>query len=439
MTVSGNNVYIVWQDYNTTSGMEHVMLSVSNDGGMTFSDPYVLGNGFLLSMSGGYSGPVVSRTGRHIAADGDNLYAIWLDTDSDSRLYHLVFRASDDGAESFGDPIVLARAGYDEIHSAALSATGSNVHVSWVNGTRRGADSPVPLEHSLIARSSHDAGESFENEQIVHTAHQELTIIPDMAATEDSLYLVWTQDNDLMFSKSEDAGTTFSTPLTISTNRKLAEGTPERYIFQFYPFITTFESGVGANDHGTMIAWLDKEAGNDKQYLSSVMSLDSGDTFRPIERFGFYGPLPPIHDTIAVGNDGTIHYAYRASEQDVLNMGIITFSPGQIYGALLNNDTAGWPLTPSPTTNGNSVYAVWLNGTDFSMPEIQELIQQMYIVTSTDSGRTYSKPALVQEIVTVPEFGAFSTVLLVISSVSLVIVGMRYYKRWIGASRPTNG
>jgi hypothetical protein len=120
-------------------------------------------------------------------------------------------------------------------------------------------------------------------------------------------------------------------------------------------------------------------------------------------------------------------------------MGIITFSPGQIYGALLNNDTAGWPLTPSPTTNGNSVYAVWLNGTDFSMPEIQELIQQMYIVTSTDSGRTYSKPALVQEIVTVPEFGAFSTVLLVISSVSLVIVGMRYYKRWIGASRPTNG
>jgi hypothetical protein len=279
MTVSGNNVYIVWQDYNTTSGMEHVMLSVSNDGGMTFSDPYVLGNGFLLSMSGGYSGPVVSRTGRHIAADGDNLYAIWLDTDSDSRLYHLVFRASDDGAESFGDPIVLARAGYDEIHSAALSATGSNVHVSWVNGTRRGADSPVPLEHSLIARSSHDAGESFENEQIVHTAHQELTIIPDMAATEDSLYLVWTQDNDLMFSKSEDAGTTFSTPLTISTNRKLAEGTPERYIFQFYPFITTFESGVGANDHGTMIAWLDKEAGNDKQYLSSVMSLDSGDTF----------------------------------------------------------------------------------------------------------------------------------------------------------------
>jgi hypothetical protein len=90
----GNKEYVVWWD-NTTGNWE-VFLAKSTDGGKTFASPVNISNT-----------PDARSVGARMVTQGDNnVYITWMDIKPNG-LKQVVFRASNDGGQTFGNPIVV--------------------------------------------------------------------------------------------------------------------------------------------------------------------------------------------------------------------------------------------------------------------------------------------------------------------------------------------
>jgi BNR repeat-like domain len=89
---SGNNLYIVWQDYASSS--PRIAYTRSTDGGATFTDPVNLDTDNADSYE-----PA-------IAASGNNVYVVWSDLERASS--EVLYRNSRDAGEKFGSTINLS-------------------------------------------------------------------------------------------------------------------------------------------------------------------------------------------------------------------------------------------------------------------------------------------------------------------------------------------
>jgi len=108
-TTSGNNnnEYVAWWD-NTTGNFE-VSFTKSNDGGKTFGGPVNISNS-----------PDAHSVGASMVAQGNNVYIAWMDVKSDGQKL-VMFRASNDNGETFGNPVVVYGA-----NATAIAATPPN-------------------------------------------------------------------------------------------------------------------------------------------------------------------------------------------------------------------------------------------------------------------------------------------------------------------------
>ena len=84
IAVSGNHVYVVWDDNTETGEASEILYRRSVDGGATF------GNTINLSNTAGFSG------NSDIAVSGNNVYVVWNDN------AEILYRRSVDGGATFG-------------------------------------------------------------------------------------------------------------------------------------------------------------------------------------------------------------------------------------------------------------------------------------------------------------------------------------------------
>ena len=89
-----------------------------------------------------------------IAISGDNVYTAWWTNTTSNNNEEVIFRASTDGGQTFGDKINLSNTTDAESSRAEIAADGENVVVSWWE-TNQTDDIP-------IARVSTDGGQTFE-------------------------------------------------------------------------------------------------------------------------------------------------------------------------------------------------------------------------------------------------------------------------------------
>jgi hypothetical protein len=85
----GNNVYVVWSDFNFPVGLA-IFFSISTDGGLTFSEPENLSENLGRS-----SGP-------RISSEGNNVYLVWQDSTPGND--DIFFSISTDGGLTFSEP-----------------------------------------------------------------------------------------------------------------------------------------------------------------------------------------------------------------------------------------------------------------------------------------------------------------------------------------------
>ena len=88
-----------------------------------------------------------------VSQDGNNVYIVWWTNKSEN--WEVMFRASNDGGQIFGDKINLSNSSDTESQNAEIVAAGNNVFVSWWE------TSPETGSSESVLRVSNDAGQTF--------------------------------------------------------------------------------------------------------------------------------------------------------------------------------------------------------------------------------------------------------------------------------------
>jgi len=198
IATAGDNVYVVWQDFNIVDFPPtlDVFFSKSNDEGLTFSDGLNLNE---LS---------VSSSNPQVAAAGDNVYVVWESSgDIGSEIF---FSASHNKGNGFVVEKENLRSSSSTSfpQSTQIAVAGENVYVVWSEYDFESGFSDI------FIRASNDGGLSFGDP--INLSHNlSFSELPQIAAVDDNVFVVWQDDvssiYDVFFASSTNAGGSFVT------------------------------------------------------------------------------------------------------------------------------------------------------------------------------------------------------------------------------------
>ena len=294
MAVSGNDVYVVYRDVNPPTFEGEIKLRKSEDRGQHFGDPESISD----------TDRPVSEP--HIAVQTERVYIVWLETQSGPLETTILFRRSENGAESFDDPVTIDVEGAI-VTNLKIAADGCDVYVAWSQSPSvrfsashncgRSFDEPTVLSNQqigitqMIARGTNvfiigdneasdptpevffirstNEGRSFESIVNLSQSSGEASLNPRMAVEGNKVYVVWEKCDDLdetnvcdvLFRRSTNNGDSFGPRVTLSDSEGLARA-PD----------------VAAEGVRVYVAWQDNSPGNFDIFLQ--VSFDEGQRFR---------------------------------------------------------------------------------------------------------------------------------------------------------------
>jgi len=312
------------------------------------------------------TGPL--STGAQIAAYGDNVYVVWEDNSNYTENYYktdIFFAKSSDDGNTFYKPINISNNKTTISWRAQITAYGDNIYVVWehYNSTGQGKD-------DIFFTKSSDAGTTFSKPINLSSDNSNDTSsgMADVAASPNGVHVVWFDETspgvgEIMYTKSSDNGTTFDKPVSISDNYT------QGLAIEVSQFNTNSVYVVWSNVFGS-------EAGlfSDKVMFSS--STDGGNGFnepRNINNNSTAGFLPSIDSS---NNSSTVYVVW--SEQNATGTeptGITlvrSLDGGNEFGPPTHfvNITGLFGMTKvvaSGDDDDDDVYIVWNAGQDIFM------------------------------------------------------------------------
>jgi len=258
LAVSGNNVYVVFEAFETTRRRQ-VYFSRSTNNGNTWSEPVQMSPESPLD---GY----VAATPR-IAASGTRVHVVWRDNRNGGA--DLYVRTSRNSGSSF-DTAVRVDTG-DLVGSNAsvdpdIAADGDNAYVVWVDNRDAGS-LDIWMNRSIDAGMTWLATPTkLDQDPFPHDS-----IAPRVVALSSSRTIVaWVDYRDgfpdILTSRSTNAGMTFSAPVRLDTGT--AAGTS-----------ASLTVSLAASGDLVAAAWSDDRSGFTDVYAN--FSLDAGATWQP--------------------------------------------------------------------------------------------------------------------------------------------------------------
>jgi hypothetical protein len=197
-------VHVAWID--DSSGNKEILLARSIDNGTTFSEAINLSN-------------TTNTNSRNLelSAFENNVYAVWLDEDEQGNGI-ILFKASNDGGETFGNPIPIARnvTTNNDFTFPKVAAYGNNVYIAWnVADSWSTQEGGGEIITDLFHVKSSNQGNTF-SPPIKLNNNGEKVGEAQLAAYNNAVYVVWGSSpydhvtSNLFFTKSMDNGNTFS-------------------------------------------------------------------------------------------------------------------------------------------------------------------------------------------------------------------------------------
>lgn len=365
IAVSGKNLYIIWSDYS--SGAAEILFTRSTDNGSSFSSPITLGTSF------GAAGET------RIAANGNNVYVMWIGSSNRISAGSVLFRSSADNGTTFGNPISLSTNGIAS--KPEMAVTGNDVYAVWYSSTLQ-ANGVVSDDQILFTRST-DNGANFSNPINLSNNPNTFSARPQVSASGRSVYVTWFESGpnhslnvaNTYFSKSTDGGMTFTTPLQLSNN-----GPANNY---YYFTSDTPQIAISNNAKNVYIAWTypSQSASSSSSQNSDVFfarSNDSGGTFGPPFNLsnnpGLSGDASMIVSTNA--NSTNTSNNTNTSHTDIISIiwlddtgnkpgqYNVFFSESGDSGSSFGNPISisgiqGAAVSPQLAVSGNSIYVTW--------------------------------------------------------------------------------
>jgi hypothetical protein len=196
----GQNVYVVWNAFDSSTGTREILFKASTDGGLTF--------GVTQNLSNNTAGTSDSSK---IAAYEQNVYVVWENTVLGNES-EILFRASTDGGLTFGVTQNLSNTNEFSINPS-IATFGQNVYVAWQDNILGNSE--------IFFRSSIDNGQTFGIAENL-SANNASSERPDIGVAGQNVYVVWTNDPDInreiFFRASTDGGQIFRDIQNISMN-----------------------------------------------------------------------------------------------------------------------------------------------------------------------------------------------------------------------------
>jgi len=263
-----NYVFVVWEHTPDNNGQ--IFFKRSVDYGNTFDKTVSLGNntGFygLPQISAAVSSNEEKNNSNRINSR-INIYTIWHDSSNG-----IVLRKSIDGGESFDKAISLSKK-HPLSFYPQIAVSSANVYATWVSTQNLGTKNET---NNIVFSRSTDAGNTFNN-MINLTNNAKLSFDPQISISNNHVYVTWLNGTfigksfpllrDILFKSSNDFGATFDNS-AISLNNYTGGWTKD-------PKIKAFDNKVYAS-------WVEKSPGKKNGEIYFRQSIDNGKTFGDI-------------------------------------------------------------------------------------------------------------------------------------------------------------
>ena len=410
MAVSGNNVFIIWNDNST--GKYGILVTKSTDGGMTFGAPIDI------------SRNIGSSSSPQFAVTGNDVYAVWQAKTTGK--YQIIFAKSTDGGATFSTPVNISNNSGDSSYPK-ITASGNNIYITW-SFTVTGKDFDV-----LFTKST-DGGATFSTPVNISNNSGD-SGLPQMAVSGNNVYVTWENNGlgnfEVFVAKSTDGGNTFTLPVNVSNNAA-PSGAPQ----------------IIASGNNVYVSWMDKTTGNYDIFVAK--SSNAGSTFGTPVNVSKTPKDSGYQQMTASGNDIYVVWTETIADKNYDVYFAKSTDGGMTFGAPVNISNnvgaSGWAQVAAP----NNIYVAWEDNT----PGNYDIL----IAKSTDGGATFSTPvnvsntpeesAFVQMVATndsvyltwhdgalnqhdvlftksttfVPEFGALAPLVLIVALISIIAI-----------------
>ena len=250
LEATGNNVYVVWQDETPERG--GIRFRASNDNGNNFSITRV------LSQKND-----VNANSPQLAVSENTVYIVWEDNSrsgngNSSKNFDLLFRVSTNGGSNFTNTKVLTKNPGDSF-GPQTAISGDNMYAVWEDNT---AGEGTSLNWEVRFRGIINNGANTTDTKILSENIGELADDPQIAGSENKLYVVWSDLYqrtypgmfDVFFTFSNDEGRNFSQAVNLSNNQGSS----------ILPRIATSRDN-------SYIVWSDTTTGNGDIYFRSII------------------------------------------------------------------------------------------------------------------------------------------------------------------------
>ncbi len=225
MVISGENVYITWNEYESNSD---IFFLKSSDYGSNFAKPINLSNSNEVSVDSA------------IQVAGNLVYVLWqTNTTNNSDVF---FVKSDNGGISFEEPRNLSNTSGDTriVRDASFVAKDQSLYLVWYDNTLGNYD--------VFFSYTNDGGVSFSN-PINLSNNERNAVFPQIALMDKNVYVIWQdsslRNNEIFLRQSIDGGKSFGSIKNLSNDRPgsiLSELGPQIFVEQNRVY-TIWENG----------------------------------------------------------------------------------------------------------------------------------------------------------------------------------------------------
>jgi hypothetical protein len=345
VAVSGENVYVAWEEDVTDSGTMDIYIASTARGESSFTSPVNLSNSSLQSSSA------------HLYAIDDTVYVVWKEFDSSAFVGDIYFSSRSDGDPTFGENVNISSVLGGDAFLPQLVADGTNIYVVWGDA--------INLDTFVVV--SNNGGMNFGTPINLSQSGNVFNANPDISVSGDKVYFVW-QDEvlgsaDIFFALVTNGGGTIGAPVVVSDSDAA---------FSFNPRVAASETSPDT----LYVVWQE----DDPADVFLAVSTNGGTSFDdPVNISNTAGAGFSAFSKIAVAGD-KLHVVWEDSSVDgqfdifartVADSGSPSITIDSVVGT-----SPRWDLdqvTISGTVNGNSTDIItieWGDGTSVAGVEV---------------------------------------------------------------------
>ncbi|HXX06186.1 MAG TPA: sialidase family protein [Candidatus Bathyarchaeia archaeon] len=306
------------------------------------------------------SKPGENSTAPQLIVSGNNVYVGWIDNNYNK--FDIAFAKSTDGGSSFSTPVNLGNPNTQGADNLDIAESNDTIYAVWQSFSSEGS--------VIYFSMNHDGEKSFSSPVKLNKEGSD-SAFPQIAVVDTHVYVSWlerTQENvtNVVFSKSDNNGNTFSTPIVL-THHSGISGLPQ----------------ISADGNNVCILWEDNSLGNFDVFFAK--STDAGNTFGDFTNISNDKGESGTPRMVSAGNDiGIVWMDNALGNYDIMfsksSDGGLTFSkPLDISNS---KKDAGYPEL---TISGNNFYVTWTNTMEGNNYDI-------FFAKSSDSGQTFTDP-----------------------------------------------